>query len=67
MREEIFGCVLPVFPFDNIRNAVNYINTKEKPLTVYYFGHTNTMYVAQNTSSGHFVANEVLFQFITAY
>jgi aldehyde dehydrogenase (NAD+) len=67
MREEIFGCVLPVFPFDNIKNAVNYINTKEKPLTVYYFGHTNTTYVAQTTSSGHFVANEILFQFITSY
>lgn len=61
MRDEIFGCVLPVFPFENIGAAVKYINTKEKPLTVYYFGKANTQFVLKNTSSGHFVANEVLF------
>ena len=35
LRDEIFGCFLPVFPFENIQNAVKFVNTKEKPLTVY--------------------------------
>ena len=70
MQQEIFGCVLPVIPYSTIRDAVEIINSKDKPLTVYYFGklaNPNCNYVAMNTSSGHFVANEVLFQFATAY
>jgi aldehyde dehydrogenase (NAD+) len=64
MQEEIFGCVLPIIPFSTINEAVELINSKDKPLTVYYFGNDknpNCSYVARNTSSGHFVANEVLY------
>ena len=64
MQQEIFGCILPVIPFSTIREAVALINSKDKPLTVYYFGrpsNPNCNYVAMNTSSGHFVANEVLY------
>ena len=70
MTQEIFGCVLPIFPFSTIQQATDFVNSKDKPLTVYYFGTPkgkNMNYVARNTSSGHFVANEVLFQFTTAY
>ena len=70
MHEEIFGCVLPVLSFRTIEEAVELINSKDKPLTVYYFGSkngANMNYVAKHTSSGHFVANEINFQFITSY
>ena len=38
MREEIFGPVMPVFPFKDIREVIKFINEKDKPLAVYYFG-----------------------------
>lgn len=67
MKEEIFGCVLPVYPFSSIKEVVNFINSKDKPLTIYYFGipslhpKSNLSYIKENTSSGHLCANEVLF------
>lgn len=38
MKEEIFGPVMPVFPFKDIREVIKFINEREKPLAVYYFG-----------------------------
>lgn len=38
MNEEIFGPIMPVFPYKDMREVINYINSKDKPLAVYYFG-----------------------------
>lgn len=38
MTEEIFGPVLPVFPFRDIKDVIKFINARDKPLAVYYFG-----------------------------
>ena len=38
MREEIFGPVMPVFPFKDIGEVIKFINDRDKPLAVYYFG-----------------------------
>jgi len=38
MKEEIFGPILPVIPFNEIDEAIEIINAKEKPLALYYFG-----------------------------
>jgi len=38
MNEEIFGPILPVMTYDNIDEAIKYINENEKPLAFYYFG-----------------------------
>ena len=70
MTQEIFGCVLPILPFSTIKEVAEFVNSKDKPLTVYYFGtpkSTNMNYLVKNTSSGHFVANDVLMQFTTSY
>ena len=70
MNEEIFGCVLPVFPYSTIKEAIKFINNKDKPLTVYYFGPPTcqNMVLCKNfTSSGHFMVNEVLLQISTHY
>lgn len=37
MREEIFGPILPVIGFDNIRQAIAFVNEREKPLALYLF------------------------------
>jgi len=38
MREEIFGPLLVVRPYDRIEDAVLDINARPKPLALYYFG-----------------------------
>ena len=63
MREEIFGPVMPVFPFKDIREVIKFINERDKPLAVYYFGNatgSNANLISRETSSGAFVANEVI-------
>lgn len=64
MEEEIFGPILPILSFQNIRGAADIINSKEKPLAVYYFGKSysneNKDYLLDWTSSGAFVVNEAV-------
>ena len=38
MQEEIFGPVLPMIPFDDRKEALDFIRKREKPLALYYFG-----------------------------
>jgi coniferyl-aldehyde dehydrogenase len=38
MREEIFGPMLPVIPYDSIDAAIAHINAHARPLSLYYFG-----------------------------
>lgn len=37
MQEEIFGPILPIIEYENLDEAINYINSKEKPLALYLF------------------------------
>ena len=37
MEEEIFGPILPVIEFDDLSEAINVINSKDKPLALYVF------------------------------
>lgn len=37
MQEEIFGPILPVIPFDNLGEAVDFVNNRPHPLALYYF------------------------------
>lgn len=38
MREEIFGPLLPVVPYDRLEDAVAHINAGDRPLGLYVFG-----------------------------
>lgn len=63
MQEEIFGPVLPMLPFDDIREAVTLVNDREKPLALYYFGPEKTgREVLLHTSSGGACLNDVIMQ-----
>ena len=42
MKEEIFGPIMPVFPFRDINEVIRFINARDKPLAVYYFGDANS-------------------------
>lgn len=61
MQDEIFGPILPVISFNEIKEAITYINKNEKPLAFYYFGNNeNAKHVLQNTSSGGGCINDTL-------
>lgn len=38
MNEEIFGPILPILTFKHIKEAVDFVNGRPKPLALYYFG-----------------------------
>lgn len=38
MMEEIFGPILPVYPYGSFDEVIKMINEGEKPLALYYFG-----------------------------
>ena len=37
MQEEIFGPVMPIITFNSLENVIDDLQTKEKPLALYYF------------------------------
>lgn len=37
MQEEIFGPILPLFPYDDLEECIQYITAHEKPLALYLF------------------------------
>lgn len=41
MKYEIFGPILPVIPYKNVEETINFINSRDKPLALYYFGENN--------------------------
>lgn len=38
LEEEIFGPLLPVVTYSNVDEAINYVNSRPRPLALYYFG-----------------------------
>lgn len=61
MNEEIFGPILPVMTYDNIDEAIRYINENEKPLAFYYFGKNGkAKEVLNKTTSGGGCINDTL-------
>src|SRR5262249_39798714 len=39
MKEEIFGPILPIKPYDTPEDAIAFVNAGERPLGLYVFGH----------------------------
>jgi coniferyl-aldehyde dehydrogenase len=37
MREEIFGPLLPVLPYDDVKDAIDFVNAQPSPLAMYWF------------------------------
>ncbi len=54
MTEEIFGPVLPVFGFSNIKSVIDEINAREKPLALYIYSNKkkNIKHLIANTRAG---------------
>jgi coniferyl-aldehyde dehydrogenase len=60
MKAEIFGPILPVIPYREVKDAVAYINARPRPLALYYFGPKGPGrdLVLQRTTSGGVSINE---------
>eukprot|EP01016_Furgasonia_blochmanni_P016971 TRINITY_DN1991_c0_g3_i2.p1 TRINITY_DN1991_c0_g3~~TRINITY_DN1991_c0_g3_i2.p1 ORF type:complete len:349 (+),score=74.64 TRINITY_DN1991_c0_g3_i2:70-1116(+) len=60
MREEIFGPVLPVLTYRSIEEAIEFVNQRDKPLALYYFGSKNYQRILNETSSGSISRNDAI-------
>lgn len=59
---EIFGPILPIIPFDDIDDCVEYINTHPTPLALYYFtaSKKKARYMINHTESGGVCINDTV-------
>ena len=63
MQEEIFGPIFPVLTFKHLDEVITFVNDREKPLALYYFG-TNDKHILRHTSSGGTCINDVLMHIV---
>lgn len=61
LEEEIFGPILPVRTYQNIEEAIAFINAKERPLALYAFTKKQKVrdFILQNTTAGATVFNHI--------
>jgi aldehyde dehydrogenase (NAD+) len=66
LQEEIFAPILPVMTYDNIDQAIGYIEARDKPLALYVFSpnDANVEKVLQRTSSGGVTVNGVFSHYL---
>lgn len=66
MDEEIFGPVLPVISYQSFDEVISLINSKPKPLALYYFGDRKAEKgrISQETSSGAICINDCAIHFL---
>lgn len=63
MQEEVFGPVMSIKTYDHPDEAIGYINSHNRPLALYWFGHDKTREkkVLHDTWAGGMCVNETLF------
>ena len=66
MKNEIFGPILPIMFYENISEVVQYINKRDNPLGLYYFGNKKSEqnFVINNTRSGGVTINDTMFHIL---
>ncbi len=64
MQKELFGPILPVVPYDSIEEALDYVNRRPRPLSLYLFTYDRALQerVTIRTHSGSMCINEALIQ-----
>jgi len=60
MQEEIFGPILPVIPYDDLGEVIDYINNNERPLALYLYSNDQATQdrVIHSTLSGGMCLND---------
>ncbi|MEC7120843.1 MAG: aldehyde dehydrogenase family protein, partial [Pseudomonadota bacterium] len=65
MQDEIFGPILPIMEYRDLDEAIAYINVRERPLALYWFGQdtANQQRVLTETISGGVTINDCVWHF----
>jgi aldehyde dehydrogenase (NAD+) len=68
MTDEIFGPILPIITVQSLDAAIEFVNSRPKPLAAYLFTKAKSTRerVIKEVSSGGMIVNHLLFQFSTA-
>jgi aldehyde dehydrogenase (NAD+) len=66
MKQEIFGPVLPVLPYDSLQDAIDVINGRPKPLALYIFSNRTAIQedVLKKTTAGGVCINDCGIHFL---
>jgi acyl-CoA reductase-like NAD-dependent aldehyde dehydrogenase len=66
MRQEIFGPLLPIVPYQGLDDAIAFVNARPRPLALYYFDYDSERIrkVLQRTVSGGVTVNDTLLHFL---
>ena len=66
LNEEIFGPILPILTYKSLDEAIDYVNEKEKPLSLYIYSKSKASInrLLRETSAGTTGINNVGFQFV---
>lgn len=66
MQEEIFGPVLPLISVASVREAVDFVNARPRPLALYLFTSDDKVVedVVQRTTSGSVGVNHLMYQLL---
>ena len=66
MREEIFGPLLPLIPYDDFDEAIRYVNARPRPLALYLFTSNSKVIdrVLEQTASGGVCINDTILQIV---
>ncbi|UFH57447.1 aldehyde dehydrogenase family protein [Spirosoma sp. KNUC1025] len=69
MKEEIFGPVLPVLTYQNLDEAIEFVNSGERPLALYVFGKDQVAVdqVIGSTTAGGSVVNHVVMHYFSPF
>ena len=62
MQDEIFGPIMPIISYQNIDEALDYVNDRARPLALYYFGYNKQEreHVLQHSHAGGVCVNDTL-------
>jgi aldehyde dehydrogenase (NAD+) len=69
MAEEIFGPILPIVTYERLDDAVSFVNTRPKPLALYFFSRDREKQrrVIDGTSSGGVTINDTVIHYTSLY
>jgi aldehyde dehydrogenase (NAD+) len=69
MADEIFGPILPVIAYDELGQAIDFVNARPKPLALYFFSKDKKKQrrVIRETSSGGISINDTVIQYTSFY
>ena len=64
MQEEIFGPILPIVNVESVNEAIDFVNSKAKPLSLYIFSQKKAKQneIIEKTSAGSVCVNDVVIQ-----